>query len=223
MFEFKILISNSDQDIKLAELIKDTFTRIGELKPYLSSEYPSKGKNLTEKTKNAIEDCDFMITLLTRNSVKDQFVNQVIGYAIKTRELKNQFKMIYLTEDNSYLSGLINYKTESVIKIDKNKVELVLHNLIWNIRKNIPNGLNSNILKLKIKCCNCNDLMGNHNEYFGFVPSQTDIKKNYSINKHSLSYYCPYCGAVNEINMLTFENISLKHNKTIVIEEQVNK
>jgi hypothetical protein len=222
MFEFKILISNSDQDIKLAELIKDTLIRIGELKPYLSSEYPSKGKNLSEKTRNAIEDCDFMITLLTRNSVKDQFVNQGIGYAIKTRELKNQFKMIHLTEDNLNLSGLINYKTEYVIKIDKNHLELVLHNLIWNIRKNIPNGLNSNILKLKIKCCNCNDLMGNPNEYFGFVPSQTDIKKNYSLNKHLLSYYCPYCGAVNEINILTFENISLKH-RTIVMEEQVNK
>ncbi|OGD60735.1 hypothetical protein A3K78_11050 [Candidatus Bathyarchaeota archaeon RBG_13_52_12] len=223
MFEFKILISNSDQDIKLAQLIKDTLARIGELKPYLSSEYPSKDKNLVEKTRNAIEDCDFMITLLTKNSVKDQYVNQGIGYAIKTRELKNQFKMIYLIEDNLNPSGLINYKTEQVIKIDKNKSELVLHNLIWNIRKNIPNGLNSNILKLKIKCCNCNDLMGNPNEYFGFVPSQTDIKKSYSINKHSLSYYCPYCAAVNEINILTFENISLKRNRTMVVEEQVKK
>jgi hypothetical protein len=221
MFEFKILISNSEQDIKNAEIIKNTLSKIAELKPYLSLEYPSNGKNLSENVRKSIEDCDFMISILTKNSIKDQFVNQEIGYALKVRELKNQFKIIYISEENLNLNGLVNYKTEDIIKMDKYDLEILLHNLIWNIRKYIPNGLNSNVLKLKIKCCDCRDLNGNPNEYFGFVPSQTDIKKSYSLNKKTLSYFCPYCGAVNDINILTFENMSLKNNGKVVAQETI--
>jgi len=215
MFEFKILISNSLDDKKLANAIKNALDRVSEFKSYFSEEYPIKGENTSYKIQNAIEDCDFMIAIFTKDSINDQLINQEIGYAYKVKQINNKLKILIVTEMNLELGGLVRYANEEIIKMDKRKIDLLLHNIIWSIRKSIPNGLSNNTLKLKIKCCGCRDLNDNPNEFFGLIPSQTDIKKNYSSEKNTLNYYCPYCGASNEINVLSFENMSLTLRKTL--------
>jgi hypothetical protein len=215
LFEFKILISNTLEDKKLANAIRNTLERVSEFKAYFSEEYPIKGEDFTTKLQNAIEDCDFMVAIFTKDSINDQLINQEIGYAYKVKQINKKLKILIVTEINLELSGLVRYANEEIIKMDKRKIDLLLHNIIWSIRKSIPNGLSSNTLKLKIKCCGCRDLNDFPNEFFGVIPSQTEIKKNYSTEKNTLNYYCPYCGASNEINVLSFENMSLTMRKTL--------
>jgi hypothetical protein len=210
MSEFKILIVNSLQDEALAVDIKNTIEHVSEFKPYQAHHYPIIGSNSREKILNAIEDCHTMLTLLTANASSDQLVNQCLGYAFKIKRLKNDFNTITVSDSELRLNGLVNRENEEIIFMDKVNREIFLHKILWSLRKKVPDGLNSNILKLKIKCSNCRDLKGLPNEFYGFVSSQNDINRTYSGGKKSLSYFCPFCGATNEINILTFENMSLK-------------
>ncbi|MBN1682888.1 hypothetical protein JW865_04975 [Candidatus Bathyarchaeota archaeon] len=210
MSEFKILIVNSLQDEALAVDIKNTIEHVSEFKPYQAHQYPTKGANSREKILNAIEDCHTMISLLTNKASSDQLVNQCLGYAFKIKRLRDDFNTVTISESDLKLNGLVNRENEEFIFMDKVSHEIFLHKILWSLRKKVPNGLNSNVLKLKIKCCNCRDLKGIPNEFYGFISSQNDINRAYSGGKKSLSYFCPFCGASNEINILTFDNLSLK-------------
>ncbi len=51
------------------------------LKPIIVAKHISPGLTLAEKVKRAINDCDVLIPIITKNSILNQWVNQEIGFA----------------------------------------------------------------------------------------------------------------------------------------------
>ncbi|MDD5571949.1 MAG: toll/interleukin-1 receptor domain-containing protein [Bacteroidales bacterium] len=78
----KIFVSYSDKDkkkmIALEKAIKNTSS---ELKPIIVAKDKKPGIPLSEKVKEAINNCDILIPILTRTSIDNQWVNQEIGFA----------------------------------------------------------------------------------------------------------------------------------------------
>jgi len=78
----KLFISYSDKDSKkmtsFEKAIQDS--SLG-LKPIIVAKDIKPGIPLSEKVKNAINDCDILIPIITKNSITNQWVNQEIGFA----------------------------------------------------------------------------------------------------------------------------------------------
>ena len=67
---------------------------------------------------NAIDDSELFLVLLTKNSLKSQWVNQEIGYA-----LGKGIPIIPLKKGNPKIKGLI--ETRKYVKIQNNPVDTV--------------------------------------------------------------------------------------------------
>lgn len=78
----KIFISYSDKDRnKMIALEKAIISSSLGLKPIIVAKDITPGLTLTEKVKRAINDCDILIPIITKNSIISQWVNQEIGFA----------------------------------------------------------------------------------------------------------------------------------------------
>ena len=78
----KIFISYSDFDRGKMRLLEDTINMHKELlTPIIIADNRKALVQLTEKVSKGITDCDFLVPILTQNSINTQWINQEIGFA----------------------------------------------------------------------------------------------------------------------------------------------
>ena len=105
-----IFISYESEDKnKMKALYKAISKKYRGFKPIVVANRRNPGMALTDKVKKGIEDADYFIPIITRNSILSQWVNQEIGYAIaKDKEI------VPICEDNirDKLKGFIHNQLE---------------------------------------------------------------------------------------------------------------
>ena len=79
-----VFVSHSTDDFELVNKLARAMGRIG-IRPFLSEYYMSAGAETAKKIKDAIQDCNCFVPILTKNSIRSQWVNQEIGYVYGTR------------------------------------------------------------------------------------------------------------------------------------------
>lgn len=77
----KIFISYSEFDKPRVKTLEAKFNSSYGLKPIVIANDREALKQLTEKVKNGIFECDYFVPVLTSNSINTQWINQEIGYA----------------------------------------------------------------------------------------------------------------------------------------------
>lgn len=101
-----VFISYSDSDRNKMEALRKALVKTGErFSPLVIAKRPSPNKPLSEKIQQAILDSSFVVPILTRQSVTNQWVNQEIGYATA---LNKNILPIVSKEVLSELKGFIH-------------------------------------------------------------------------------------------------------------------
>ena len=79
---YKVFISYSTRDIRIAELIKNILeNNFPSVKVFLAEYSIKSGEPLSDKIFNAIKDCDLFILLWSKNSKNSDWVKSEIGAA----------------------------------------------------------------------------------------------------------------------------------------------
>ena len=77
----ELFISYSDADYDKVKLIIEELKSHTTFKPLIIANNRQAGKLLADKVKNGINRAHIIIPILTENSIKEQWLNQEIGYA----------------------------------------------------------------------------------------------------------------------------------------------
>lgn len=77
----KIFISYSTEDKGKMLSLRKRIEKHTTLKAIVVADDRKASKLLTDKVKDGIKDCDYFVCILTSKSIKNQWVNQEIGYA----------------------------------------------------------------------------------------------------------------------------------------------
>lgn len=96
IMEKKIFISyDSGDENKLMALCRAIATKyLGRFKPIVVADRPSPNILLADKVKKGIEEADYFMPIITRNSIRSQWVNQEIGYATARRKTEEFIVLI---------------------------------------------------------------------------------------------------------------------------------
>ena len=78
----KLFISYADGDMSKVNLIKRELKNNPHFEPLIIADRRHPLKLLTEKVSKGIEESDIVIPILTRKSIKEQWINQEIGYSM---------------------------------------------------------------------------------------------------------------------------------------------
>jgi len=88
MSKKKVFLSYSHADFSKLKTLKNEFAKNSIFETIVIAENKEHQKLLSDKVIKGIEDCDYFIPLLTKNSISNQWVNQEIGFAVaKNREI----------------------------------------------------------------------------------------------------------------------------------------
>jgi hypothetical protein len=101
-----IFISYSDLDRPKMKALKTAIDKADfEIKALVIADQKKPLEVLSEKVKTGIDNCDILIPILTLNSIKNQWVNQEIGYATAKDKM-----IVPIVANNSFkkLKGFIN-------------------------------------------------------------------------------------------------------------------
>jgi len=207
---YKIFISYSAEDSKMAEYIYNCLSRIVEFIPYKAEIYQEFGKDFRERLQRELSDSFSMVILLTENGKNSQWVNQEIGYALALQERtewgrSNEPHIIPISKEKVQLNGFITKHSTDILILEKyTSWEYVIADLITQIRLQIPRGLQGTALHFRITCFGCVDRKGFDYEYREYLPSHQDIHTAILSGKYFLEYKCPKCGTPNSVDVRTF-------------------
>lgn len=81
MVRVKIFVSHSSEDDNKMEAIYRAIKKRPQLEPVIVVKKRQQGKWFPDKVAEALDAADLIIPILTKNSIKSQWVNQEIGYA----------------------------------------------------------------------------------------------------------------------------------------------
>lgn len=115
----KIFISYSDYDRSKMNALKKAIDKANSnIEALVIADQKKPLESLSEKVSTGINDCDILVPILTINSIKNQWVNQEIGYA----KAKNK-KIIPLIADNVFkkLKGFIHPQVDCPFNFSQNK------------------------------------------------------------------------------------------------------
>jgi hypothetical protein len=96
-----VFISYSDKDIRKVEILRDLLNQTKEYKPLIIADNKEPLKTLVSKVSKGIKDSKIFIPILTNRSIKEQWINQEIGYAYSyndNSELNNAIYIIPIIE-----------------------------------------------------------------------------------------------------------------------------
>ncbi|MEA1965413.1 MAG: toll/interleukin-1 receptor domain-containing protein [Candidatus Aerophobetes bacterium] len=109
---YKVFISHSTRDRGLVIALANLLTRFG-VEVFVAEWYLSPGEPLGKKVFIQIEKADCVVVLLTKNGVRSKWVQQEIGYALKTSR-----PLIPLVEKGTPSSDLGALQGREYIKYD---------------------------------------------------------------------------------------------------------
>lgn len=105
----KVFISHSSQDYELAKTLKNILKKSKLVKEVFVYEDKKKlGTQISKKITDEINSSDYLIALITKNSMESASVNQEYGYA----QAKNLQKIPFLEEGSE--EGILIYGTEKI-------------------------------------------------------------------------------------------------------------
>jgi len=105
----KIFISHSSRDYELAKTLKDILEESELIKnAFVYEDEKRLGTQISEKIINEIESSDYLVALITENSIQSASVNQEYGYA----QAKNLQKIPFLEEGSE--EGIMIYGAEKI-------------------------------------------------------------------------------------------------------------
>lgn len=207
----KTFICYSGEDEDKANYIFRSLSRIIQIQPYKAEIHPNYGEDFKKRIESELSNSIFMIVLLTSNGIRSQWVNQEVGYAccLKTRLIRNDNDglpyIIPISESGIELKGLITKDSNDILFLDKFPYfEDVIANIIWYLRKKIPNGLEEGVLKYRIACSNCTDEKGLPTEYNVLIPSYNNVLKAIKSNRLVWASSCDKCKTKNLVDIRTF-------------------
>ena len=207
MAQYSIFIAHTSEDITLANSICTALNRIWEFNPYLATNFPSYGENFKERIQNVIERSNFMIVLLTESGIKNQWVNQEVGYACAIKKKNKRLKIIPISISGINLKGFITRDSEDILFLDKYSLKFLIANIVNGIRNNIPNGYREGSLNIKLICKVCKDKSGLPFQWKGSVPSSDAIIRTIESDNPLWTYNCPKCGEKVVVDITDFEQI----------------
>jgi hypothetical protein len=83
---YRVFVSHSTQDRGLVIALANLLARFG-VEVFVAEWYLSPGETLSKKVFEQIETADCMVILLTRNGIRSNWVQQEIGFALKSQKL----------------------------------------------------------------------------------------------------------------------------------------
>ena len=201
MATYQIFIAHASEDDQLAYTVKNALRNIYEFRPYLAEDYKTPGGNFKLRIQQAIRSSRYFVVFLTENGMKSQWVNQELGFAVATKR-----KIIPITFSNCALNlkGFITKDSEDLIFIDKRE-DLLINDILLEIRRNIIKGLNEGVLNIILSCSNCTDNKGLDFKQITSLPSHEEILQCFSEGKHILNGRCRNCQSPLSFNLLTFQ------------------
>ena len=82
----KLFISYADADLSKVRIIEDVLKNNSYFEPLIIANRRDPLKALTKKVSEGIEASDFIIPILTKASINQQWINQEIGYSMRTNK-----------------------------------------------------------------------------------------------------------------------------------------
>lgn len=83
---YRVFISHSTRDRGLVMTLSNLLTRLG-VEVFVAEWYLSPGERIDKKVFSQIEKADCIVVLLTRNGIRSNWVQQEVGYAIKSGKI----------------------------------------------------------------------------------------------------------------------------------------
>jgi hypothetical protein len=111
MTKIKIFISYCSEDTNKMRALKRAIEKCSFLMPVVVADNRSPKQSLAEKVKRAIHDSDYLVSILTKDSIRNQWVNQEIGFA---EALENKIRTCPIVEASiaKQLKGFIHNNIE---------------------------------------------------------------------------------------------------------------
>ncbi|WP_201008603.1 toll/interleukin-1 receptor domain-containing protein [Paenibacillus glycanilyticus] len=123
----KVFISYSQRDIELARTIKESLEHIGN-NVYLSNDDMIMGSNVVNEIVNQIKDSDFVLPLLTENSINSEWVMYEMSTAIGYYQERSKPKVIPIIFDNVSVPESI--KSYLYIRVTRNEENFITQRII---------------------------------------------------------------------------------------------
>jgi hypothetical protein len=208
--DFKVFIGYAKEDDDKASYIFSCLNGIVGIQPYKAEFFKECGEDFKEKIQRELTDSHLMIVLLTENGKNSQWVNQEIGYAyaLKKRrhsEYENLPNIIPISLKNVNLKGFITTDTLDFLFLDDYpSFELLMANIINQIRWRVPRGYEEGTLQLRVTCFNCVDEKNFPFVWVTKLPSQEDVTRAIQQNRCWLQYTCPQCKRPDYVDVRTF-------------------
>ena len=117
MMKIKIFISYSSENDNKMKALKSAIIKNDLFEPIVVADKRSPKKSLSDKVKEGMSESDYMVPILTRSSICNQWVNQEIGYS---EALGTKIKIFPIVENTilDKLKGFIHKNLELPYKYE---------------------------------------------------------------------------------------------------------
>lgn len=121
LFWFRAFLSHSSGDAELVRALRTSVMGLG-IEIYLAEHDVRPGLQLSSKVQRQIEGCDAVIVLLTTSGADSAYVQQEIGYALKSGN-----PVIPLVEHGLPIQKLAMLNGKEYIELDPDHPDAALH------------------------------------------------------------------------------------------------
>lgn len=225
----KIFISYCHDDDRKREILQEVLEKHN-YTPVVVANSNQPTTRLSQKVKDGIKDADYLIPILTKNSVGNQWVNQEIGFAEKLSDEK-KIEIIPIVEDTIFqtLKGFINnqidlpfnYKNHPDQRIENKRFKRQSERVAEYLKtKRIPDkeafSLNGTFSHLSGRGLTSNGCL----QLNSSITLENVSEKNVSISAIELYFTFPWnSGEGVEIKTLTFySDYVIENSKSIILK-----
>lgn len=227
----KIFISYCHDDDRKREILQEVLEKHS-FTPVVVANSNQPTVRLTQKVKDGIKEADYLMPILTENSIGNQWVNQEIGYAEKLCDEK-KIEVIPIVEDTIFqsLKGFINnqidlpfnFKNHPDQRIENKRFKAECERVIEYLKtKKIPSkgafSVNGTFSHLSGRGLTSNDFL----QLISSITLENVGEKNITISLIEISFTYPWnTGKGIEINtFIFFSDYIIQDSKTISLKSR---